>query len=135
MSQLENTKQIKGSCEPTREYEAFSPFFLLGVLLHRPPTPASNSSPCLSSNVVAMDKAGDHYISRTLCSPTLPSPRCFAPPNPSPAIPCVQLPTSLQSLPITPSPCVRQVSITYSGRNFNSQSTDGSRYHLAVNNL
>ena len=61
-----NQSLIKGSYEPTREYETTStPSPPLRALLYRPPPPphsASNFTAYPSSNAVPMGKAGEHYL-------------------------------------------------------------------------
>ena len=110
--------EIKGSFEPTHEYDIFEPSHLLDIFASLPPPPppplASNSPLPPPSNAIPMVKAGDYYMLQAQCSLT-PSPRHFAPPTPHP----LQL-TPHSPLPPTPSPWLRQVTISYCGLNVNS---------------
>ena len=46
--------------------------------------PLSPAATLLSHQCQPMGTAGDYYILQAQCSPPLPSPRCFAPPDPPP---------------------------------------------------
>ena len=95
LSMTRNKPAKLKSKTPRNQLETFRPSPFLDFLFQLPlPLPFTSNSPLSSCNVAPMGKAGEHYISQAQFSPTLLSPRWFAPRTPPLAFNCPPFPPS-----------------------------------------